>query len=81
MLPASLPVRTMKILLPEKIPQLFINEAKANFDTSGKLVETLCYFFGHVETNQENDKENHIIDVLLLPKQKGTASYVTDNGK
>ena len=81
MLPVSLPVGKMKVLLPAEILQHFINEARANFDTSGKLVETLCYFFGHVETSQENERENHIIDGLLFPKQKGTASYVTDNGK
>ena len=70
----------MKILLHSKILQYFINEAKQNYDSYGKIVETLCYFIGHVENNQENDEENHVIDGLLFPRQKGTASYVTDNG-
>ena len=70
----------MKIVLPSQILQSFINEARQNCDPSEKILETLCYFIGHEENIQENGEENYIIESLLFPKQKGTASYVNDNG-
>ena len=71
----------MKITLPSKVLQLFTDEARKNYDSSGKIVETLSYFIGHLEKSKQNLEENFIIDGLLFPKQKCTASYVTDDGK
>ena len=71
----------MKITLPSKVLQLFIDEARKNCDTSGKIIETLSYFIGHLESRQQNVEENLIIDGLLFPKQTCTSSYVTDDGK
>ena len=47
----------------------------------GNNIETLCYFIGPKEFSHENNDEIQQIDGILFPKQKGTSSYVTDNGK
>ena len=63
----------MKILFHSKILQYFINEARQNYDSSGKIVETLCYFIGQVENNQENDEESKRVQVKILKNKKVTS--------
>ena len=67
-------VSSSDIILPKEILVEFIKKARENVNEDGKLVELLCYLFGHEK------KQNRIVDDIIFPNQISTASYVDDIG-
>jgi hypothetical protein len=64
-----------EVLIPANTLAQFVNVAKRNVDSNGKLVETLAFLIGYIDDEKIKATE------LLFPNQTGDASKVVDYGK
>ncbi len=67
-------MKRKKIKVPQTVSATFLNVARGNIDSEGKLIETLCFLVGHETSNEL------IVTDIVFPVQKGSGAKVDDHG-